>query len=82
MITRQDARHARGDAAMPIGQAMPPSPALHVEASVNGGAAVMRSLTVWPIDSLGGDTVALLHNPNPEQDAPATLDNQQMEKLI
>jgi beta-fructofuranosidase len=31
--------------------AMPPSPALHIETGATGGAAIMRHLTVWPIQS-------------------------------
>lgn len=29
--------------------AIPPLPALHLEAAANGGVATLRRLTVWPI---------------------------------
>ena len=30
--------------------AIPPSPALHLEAAATGGAATLRAVTAWPIE--------------------------------
>jgi hypothetical protein len=59
--------------------AIPPSPTLHLEPAGTGGAAIPYGRNVAGASSSGK---GMTNEPDPEQDAPATLNHQQEEILL